>query len=138
MHMATRSNLWIPLLSLCVLSTLTFGCTLKASTESLTDITTNFVSSTTPGAWFNEDGLLNPDQRIQVFVAINYESLQQNMAQGEGEYLRALGTLMNVPPDRMSGFNLWAQEQFRKFLLTPEATPDDFLALLLERKVLGS
>lgn len=106
------------------------GCTLKASTESLTDATTNFLSSTTPGAWFNEDGLIRPDQRLNVFVAINYETLQQEMAQGEGEYLTALGTLLEIPDEKMPSFKIWTQAQFRMIQTTADPTPQTLLAVL--------
>ena len=110
------------------------GCTLKASTESLTDTTTNFLSSTTPGAWFNEDGLIKPDQRINLFLAINYETLQQEMAKGEGEYLTALGTLLEIPNEEMPVFKMWAQEQFHIMNATTEATPQKLLTLLIDKK----
>ncbi len=106
------------------------GCTLKASTESLTDTTTNFLSSTTPGAWFNQDGLIKPDQRINVFVAITYESLQQDMAQGEGEHLTALAKLLEIPDEKMPTFKAWAQEQYRTIQTTTDPTPQTLLAVL--------
>ncbi len=108
------------------------GCTLKASTESLTDTMTNFLSSTTPGAWFNEDGLIKPDQRINVFVAINYETLQQDMAQGEGEYLTALGTLLEIPDEKMPSFKARAQEQFRVIHTSSDPSPQSLLAVLYD------
>ena len=108
------------------------GCTLKASTESLTDTTTNFLSSTTPGAWFTQDGLIKPDQRINVFVAITYDSLQQDMAQGEGEYLTALGKLLEIPNQKMPTFKAWAQEQYRTIQATTNPTPQTLLAVLYD------
>lgn len=91
---------------------ITSGCTLKATSESLSDSTTNFVSSTTPGSWYTQDGLLKSDQKINAFVAINYEHLLQEMAQGEGEYLTAFATLLNIQPAHMRSFKDSAQHQF--------------------------
>ena len=108
------------------------GCTLKASTETLTDATTNFVSSTTPGAWFDGDGLLRQDQRINVFVAMNYGSLQQDMAKGDGEYLSALATLLEIPEAHIPQFKKWSQEQFRLTHGMDNANQQTLLALLLE------
>jgi len=113
-----------------VLLLMASGCTLKASTESLTDTMTNFLSSTTPGAWFNEDGLINPDQRINVFVAINYETLKQEMAQGEGEYLTALATLLEISNENLPSFKARAQEQFRVTHTNPDPSPQSLLAVL--------
>ncbi len=90
------------------------GCTLKASTESLTDAMTNFSSSTTPGAWFTVNGLLKPSERINAFLAINFENLRQDMAQGSGEYLAALGTLLDIPTEQMTSFERQAQERFEQ------------------------
>ena len=110
------------------------GCTLKASTESLTDTTTNFLSSTTPGAWFNEDGLINPDQRINLFLTINHETLRQEMAKGEGEYLTALGTLLEIPDEKMPSFKAWAQDQFRMMHKKAETNPKELFTVLIDKR----
>ncbi len=105
------------------------GCTLKASTESLTDATTNFLSSTTPGAWFSVDGLLKPSERVNAFLVTNYENLQQDMARGEGEYLTAFGTLTNIPAEEMTSFKTHAQEQFQRLYALDQVTPQMFIEM---------
>ncbi|GJL66713.1 MAG: hypothetical protein NPIRA05_16840 [Nitrospirales bacterium] len=99
------------------------GCTLKATTESLTDTTTNILSSTTPGAWFTADGLLKPDEKVNAFVATNYHNLQQNIAQGEGEYLTALGALLDIQEANMDSFHARAQENFQDIFIHVEHHP---------------
>ena len=105
------------------------GCTLKASTESLTDATTNFLSSTTPGAWFTVDGLLKPSERVNAFLVTNYENLQQDMARGEGEYLTAFGTLADISAEEMTSFKTHAQEQFQQLSTSKQITPRTFIEM---------
>ncbi len=73
------------------------GCTIKATTDTTTDGTTEFVSSTTGKTWWTEEGLVKQGQHAEAFVFVNYENLLQNIAQGEGEYLLAFGKVLKVP-----------------------------------------
>ncbi|GJL53361.1 MAG: hypothetical protein NPIRA02_04930 [Nitrospirales bacterium] len=106
------------------------GCTLKATTESLTDTTTNILSSTTPGAWFTADGLLKPEEKVNAFIATNYHNLQQNMAQGEGEYLTALGSLLEIQEEAMPQFHARAQTHFQRFTVTSTQHPQSISTML--------
>ena len=114
---------------LILLMIFTSGCTLKASTESFTDATTNFLSSTTPGAWFTVDGLLKPSEKINAFVSTNFEVLQQEMAQGDGEYLTALGTLLEIPTQQTASFKMYAQEHFEQVVQSDRITPQTFVSI---------
>ena len=97
------------MISLLLVST---GCTLKATLDTTSDGTTNFVSSTTPGAWFTQDGLLRPEQKIAAFTAYNQTNLEQDLARGQGEYLTSLGSLLGVPEDRQTAFQSTAQDAY--------------------------
>jgi len=99
------------------------GCTFRATTESLTDTTTNILSSTTPGAWFTADGLLKPEEKVHAFVSTNYDNLQQDMARGEGEYLTALSTLLEIQEEQMASFHARAQENFHKIFVAKAQHP---------------
>jgi hypothetical protein len=92
------------------------GCTLKATFESTTDTTSNFLSSTTPGAWVTEDGLLRAEHRVGAFMIVNRENLEQDIARGEGEYLASLGTLLGVTEGESSSFQAAAQGEFHTLL----------------------
>ncbi|GJL64959.1 MAG: hypothetical protein NPIRA04_36130 [Nitrospirales bacterium] len=116
------------LLSLLVL--FVSGCTLRATTESLTDTTTNILSSTTPGAWFTADGLLKPEEKVNAFIVTNYDNLQQNIAQGEGEYLTALGTLLEIQEKNMDTFHARAQEKFLDIFVPVEHHPQSVSTML--------
>jgi hypothetical protein len=74
------------------------GCTIKATTDTTLDGTTNFLSSTTGKTWWTEDGLVREGLQVRAFFAENYESLIPEMARGEGEYVTAFVTLLGAGP----------------------------------------
>ena len=41
------------------------GCTIKATTDTTTDGTTEFLSSTTGKSWWSEDGLVKQGNRLE-------------------------------------------------------------------------
>lgn len=80
------------------------GCTFKATTDTTTDGTTEFLSSTTGKTWWTEEGLVKQGNHAEAFVSVNYENLLQDIAQGEGEYLSAFGKILNVPSAHQQKF----------------------------------
>ena len=82
------------------------------ATTALTEPTREFISSTTPGAWFRSDGTLNPRFKPLAFVILNFDNLQEDMAHGSGEYLASLSTLLGVSSDSRKTFGSYAQEQY--------------------------
>ncbi|PIE56763.1 MAG: hypothetical protein CSA34_02005 [Desulfobulbus propionicus] len=82
------------------------GCSVtSAPTESTTETlenvleaTTDHSSSTSPGA---DSSAAN---RAADFIRLHYADVQKDMAQGEGEYLEALGELLGVLPARLPEF----------------------------------
>ncbi|WP_455378362.1 DUF3015 family protein [Petrachloros mirabilis] len=98
------------------------GCSI---TETINDI----LSSTTPGGWFTGDGLLKPDQKVNAFVTLNFENVKQDMAQGHGEYLTSLSTLMGVPRQDQASFFAYAQSQY-PVVMAERSTPRELIALL--------
>ncbi len=89
------------------------GCTLKATTDTSTDGTTEFLSSTTGGTWWTEDGLIKPGHHAGAFVAVNYDNLLQDMAEGEGEYISAFGSLLNIQPEQQQVFVNRLQQRYQ-------------------------
>ncbi|WP_455246021.1 DUF3015 family protein [Petrachloros mirabilis] len=98
------------------------GCTV---TETINDV----LSSTTPGGWFTGDGLLKPDQKVNAFVTFNFENVKQDMAQGHGEYLTSLSTLMGVSGENQASFFTHAQSQY-PVVIARHSTPQELIALL--------
>jgi len=80
------------------------GCTLKATTDTTTDGTSEFLSSTSGITWRTEEGLVRQGEHAGAFASVNFENLLQNIAQGEGEYLQAFGAILHVPSDEQRTF----------------------------------
>lgn len=116
-----------------ILSRLSYAAVLviTLSACSVTETIKDFLSSTTPGAWFTEDGILKADQKVNAFVALNFENLKQDMARGHGEYLTSLSALLGVPQDRSGAFFAYAQSRY-PFVNTSGSGPSDLVALLAQ------
>ena len=78
---------------------------------SITETVSNFLSSTSPGD-YTQDGLPKAEQKINVFVALNLDNLKSDLARGQGEYLAAISTLLQVPPQRANEFFALAQQHY--------------------------
>lgn len=111
-----------PFACVAMLLLLSTGCTLKATMDTTSDATSNFLSSTTPGAWYTEDGLLRAEHKVSAFTAYNQTNLEQDLARGQGEYLTSLGTLLGVADDRQAAFRSNAQDAFGRLLSADQAT----------------
>ena len=81
------------------------GCT-------VTETVKNFLSSTSPGTWYTQDGLPKAEHKLDIFMALNMENLKTDLARGQGEYLAALSTLLQVPPQRETEFFALAQQRY--------------------------
>ena len=102
---------------------------LLLSACTVTETIKDFLSSTTPGDWFTGDGLLRADQKVNAFVALNFENVKMDMARGRGEYLTSLSELMEVPQARRASFFAHAQSQYA-FVNEKRSSPQEVLALL--------
>ena len=89
------------------------GCTMKATTDTTTDGTTEFMSSTTGKTWWTEEGLVKQGQHAGAFVSVNYENLLEDIAKGEGEYVVAFGKLLNVPSVHQKTFANQLQQHYQ-------------------------
>jgi hypothetical protein len=58
--------------------------TIKAPTDTTTDDTTEFVSSTSGKTWWTEEGLIRQGHPAEIFVSLNYDNLLQDISKGEG------------------------------------------------------
>jgi hypothetical protein len=88
------------------------GCTLKGTTDEITDTTSNITGTTSGRIWWNEDGLIRPEHKAIAFATYNEANLEQDIARGQGEYLSSLGTLLGVASDAQPVFQTAAQEHF--------------------------
>ncbi len=76
------------------------------------------------------DGVIMKTERVNVFAAINFENLSQDMARGEGEHLASLATLMGVPEDQQAEFFTLAQDNYTTLIQSGETTPVAMLKAL--------
>lgn len=75
----------------------------SGATQEFLDPTTEFTSSTTPGA--SADGrLLKAKRRATFFAMQTHDNLRTDIARGQGEYLASLASLTGVPADRWPYF----------------------------------
>src|SRR2546426_6266797 len=75
---------------------------LMATTNGTFGSQTFGISSGTSGC--TNDGKVMAEQKTTMFAEINFENLAQEMAQGHGEHLASLATLMGVPVDQQPAF----------------------------------
>ena len=106
------------------------ACTLKGTTDATTDATSDATVTTSGKSWLTSDGLIKDDEKATAFATVNFENLQQDMAQGQGEYLASLGTLLGVPRDRNAEFFTLAKEQSPLVLRAARTTPGAILDAL--------
>jgi hypothetical protein len=111
-----------------VLTRVTDG-TSQATTD-LTEPTREFLSSTTPGAWFNTDGTLHAEHKKIAFIVLNFDNLQEDMAHGRGEYLESLSVLVGVPAHSREQFSKSAQGQYEYIFEEGQSRPEALRRLL--------
>jgi len=80
-------------------------------------------SSTSPGHKSSE-------ARAEQFARENYARVKRDMAVGGGEYLSALGTLLDVPPAREKDFFALSQKKYATLYPAPRTTASQMLARL--------
>lgn len=79
------------------------------------------ISSGTSGC--TNDGKVMAEQKTTLFAELNFENLSQEMAQGQGEHLASLATLMGVPAEHQAEFFAMTQERYTSLVKTGEASP---------------
>jgi Protein of unknown function (DUF3015) len=91
------------------------------ATTNGTGMNTFAISSGTSGC--TNDGKIMSEYKTAVFASINYEDLSQEMAQGQGEHLASLASLMNIPVENQAAFFAMTQERYTSLIKTGEASP---------------
>ena len=91
------------------------------ATTNGTGMNTIAISSGTSGC--TNDGKIMAEHKATVFTAANFENLSQEMAQGQGEHLASLATLMGVPANHQGEFFAMTQNQYTALIRKGEASP---------------
>lgn len=86
------------------------------------------ITSGTSGC--TNDGLVKNDQKVIVFASANFDNLKQDMAQGQGEYLSSLATLMAIPTEHQREFFALTQGKYASLVKSETTTPDEMLVAL--------
>ena len=63
------------------------------------------------------------EYKTNMFAQLNFENLSQEMAQGQGEHLASLATLMGVPTENQAEFFAMTQERYTTLVKAGEASP---------------
>jgi len=69
------------------------------------------------------DGKFWAEHKVNAFAALNFENLSQDMAQGRGEHLASLATLMGIPATQQSAFFAMTQEKYASLMAAGETSP---------------
>jgi hypothetical protein len=102
----------------------------SAATSEFTEPTKELTSSTTPGAWFTDDGPVKAEHRLRAFTAYSFHSLKTDVAQGRGEYLTSFAALLGIPEDRRPEFFGHMQQHYSA-LYAEQLTPAESLNRVL-------
>ena len=100
----------------------TGGNWFAATTEKL------FVKS----AFLTEDGLVKKEAQVHLFMDSNWDHLSQECAQGHGEYLASLASLLDVAPANHPSFFDLAQHQYAELSRRGQVEPEEMLQLIAQ------
>lgn len=79
------------------------------------------ISSGTSGC--TNDGKIMGDSKTVMFAELNFDNLSQEMAQGHGEHLTSLATLMGVPAEQQPEFFAMTQERYTSLVKAGDTSP---------------
>jgi hypothetical protein len=89
-----------------------------------------------------EDSTVAPSAKLTLFARVNWESLSEDMAQGQGEYLASLAALLEVPDDQQAAFFELAQEEYAvrsgQEVITPDSMIEALRARIADSKVFAA
>jgi hypothetical protein len=94
---------------------------LQSTTNGIVPSQTFGISSGTSGC--TNDGTIFASEKVNVFATVNFNNLAQEMAQGQGEHLTSLATLMGIPAEQHGVFFSMAQEKYTTLIQTGETSP---------------
>jgi hypothetical protein len=94
---------------------------LMATTNGTFGSQTFGISTGTSGC--TNDGKIMAEQKTTVFASLNFEALSAEMAQGQGEHLASLASLMGVPTENQPAFFSMTQERYTSLVKAGEASP---------------
>jgi len=103
---------------------------LAATTNGTFGLQTFGITTGTIGCTNN--GQFASNEHATMFANLNFDNLSQEMAQGGGEHLASLATLMGVPAEQQPAFFAMTQEKYAALIQSGETTPAAMLKALHE------
>lgn len=103
------------------------------TTKATVDTFAKFTSSTSPEEYFDADGLVKESQKVRLFTAVVFESLEQDIAQGNGEYLTSLTVLLKIPAGEQDEFRTLSQSEYPSLFASDQRTAEGMLATLTSK-----
>lgn len=76
------------------------------------------------------DGLASRDHELKLYAEANIEHLAQEMAQGRGEHLASLASLLGIPQDQQEAFFKMTQERYTHLFKSNETSSEELLTAL--------
>ncbi len=104
------------------------------TSKATVDTFAKFTSSTSPGDWINADGVIQESQKARLFAAVAFENLEQDIARGNGEYLRSLAVLMKIPEGEQDEFRSLSQKQYSRLFASDQRTAESMLTTLTNNR----
>ena len=117
-----------------VLASVGFAVSACNTSKATVDTFAKFTSSTSPGSWIDADGVIQESQKARLFAAVAFENLEQDIARGNGEYLRSLAVLMNIPAGEQDEFRSLSQRQYARLFASDRRTAESLLATLTRNR----
>lgn len=111
------------------------GLTFSACNTSKATLDTfaKFTSSTSPEEFFDGDGLVKESEKVRLFTAVVFENLEQDIAQGNGEYLTSLAVLLKIPAGEQDEFRTLTQSEYPSLFASDRRTAESMLATLTSK-----
>lgn len=94
---------------------------LMATTNGTFGSQTFGISTGTSGC--TNDGKVMGEHKTTMFASLNLEALSAEMAQGQGEHLASLASLMGVPEEHQAAFFAMTQERYTSLIKAGETSP---------------
>jgi hypothetical protein len=99
------------------------GGELLISTTNNTILPWQAFGITTGNFGCKNNGKLWAEQKVNMFATVNFDNLSQEMAQGQGEHLASLATLMGVPAEQQAEFYAMTQDRYNALVKAGESSP---------------
>ena len=117
-----------------VLASIGFLVSACNTSKATVDTFAKFTSSTSPGDWMNADGVIQESQKARLFASVAFENLEQDIARGNGEYLKSLAVLMKIPAGEQDEFRSLSQRQYSRLFASDRRTAESLLATLISNR----